>query len=181
MKVSTHKVLYGHHVVLTGRVWGRNHAGREVTIEARVYGSSAPRTVALVVTAADGRWSFGAAPRLQTAYQARLGALTGPRITIGVAPAVAVASRADGTLHATVRPADRIAGRFVQLQARSGGHWTTVDRRTLSRSGAATFEPQHRNATLRVAMSINQAGAGLLGAASHALLYRPLSVQLAPS
>ena len=30
MKVPAYKVLYGHHVVLSGRLWGADHAGRAV-------------------------------------------------------------------------------------------------------------------------------------------------------
>jgi hypothetical protein len=181
VKVSTHKVLYGHRVVLRGRLWGRDHAGRKVTIDARAYGASAPRVLAVVSTDATGRWSFGARPRIQTAYQAHAGATAGPRMTIGVAPAVFVTPLAGGRLRVHIRAAHRFDGRFVQLQARSGPRWTTIDRKELNRFGTAVFTPPQQNATLRFAMSVNQAGAGYLGAASHALVYRPQSIQMQPS
>ena len=181
MKVSTHKVLYGHHVVLSGRLWGRDHADRRVTIDTRAYGASAPHVLAVVTTDGSGRWSLAARPRIQTAYQARAGATMGPRITIGVAPSVSVTPLASGRLSVHVRPARRFDGRFVQLQARSGPRWTTIDRKELNRSGTAVFTPPRQNATLRLAMSVNQAGAGYLGAASHALVYRPQSIQMQPS
>ena len=181
MKVSTHKVLYGHHVVLSGRLWGRNHAGRQVTIEARAYGASAPHVLAVSATDAKGRWAFTAGPRIQTAYQAHAGATIGPPITIGVAPAVAVTPLSSGRLRVQVRAAHHFGGRFVQLQALSGPRWTTIDRKELNRSGRAVFTPPQHNALLRVAMSVNQAGAGYLGAASHALVYRPQSIRMLPS
>jgi hypothetical protein len=181
MKVSTHRVLYGHRVVLSGRVWGRDHAGRRVTIDARAYGASAPHVLAVVASDATGRWSHAVRPRIQTAYQARAGGTMGPRITIGVAPAVSVTPLASGRLRVHVRAARHFDGRFVQLQARSGRGWTTIDRKELNRSGTAVFAPPRQNATLRVAMSVNQAGAGYLGAASHALVFRPQSIRMQPS
>jgi len=181
MKVSTHKVLYGHHVVLSGRLWGRDHAGRQLTVDARAYGASAPHVVAVLRTDATGRWSFAPRPRIQTSYQARAGAITGPRVTIGVAPAVSVTPLSSGRLRVHVRAAHRFDGRFVQLQALSGSRWTTIDRKELNRVGRTVFTPPRRNATLRFAMSVNQAGAGYLGAASHALVYRPQSIQMRPS
>jgi hypothetical protein len=181
MKVSTHKVLYGHHVVITGRLWGNNHAGRQVTVEARAYGASAPHVLAVLATDANGRWAFTAGPRIQTAYQARAGTTMGPRITIGVAPLMTVTPLASGNLRVQVRAAKHFDGRFVQLQTRSGARWMTIDRKELNRHGMALFTPAQHNATLRVAMSVNQAGAGYLGASSHALIYRPQSVSMLPS
>jgi hypothetical protein len=80
-----------------------------------------------------------------------------------------------------VRAARHFDGRFVQLQTRSGSRWTTIDRKELNRHGMALFSPARHNATLRIAMSVNQAGAGYLGAASHALIYRPQSISMLPS
>ena len=181
MKVSAHKVLYGHGVKVSGRLWGTNHAGRKVVIVARPYGASAPHRLLTVRTDAAGRWSFRAHPRIQTRYQARVGSTLGPAITMGVAPAVAVTALPSGRLSIKVQAGRHFRGRLVQLQSRSGSRWTTIDRKPLNRFGVAVFTPMPRNATLRVAMSVNQAGVGYLGAASHALRYRPQSVMFLPS
>jgi hypothetical protein len=181
MKVSAYKVLYGHGVKVTGRLWGTNHAGRTVVIAARPYGASAPHRLLTVRTDAAGRWSFRAHPRIQTRYQARVGSTMGPAITMGVAPAVSVTALPSGRLSVKVHAAHHFRGRTVQLQTRSGSHWTTIARKPLNRAAMALFTPPQRNGTLRVAMSVNQAGVGYLGAASHALRYRPQSVMFRPS
>ena len=181
MKVPAYKVLYGHGVVVAGRLWGTNHAGRAVVIDSRPYGASAPHRILTVRTDAAGRWSFRAHPRIQTRYQAHAGSTLGPAITMGVAPAVGVTMLPSGRLSVKVHAARHFRGRLVQLQSRTAGGWTTIDRKPLNRLAMALFTPPQGNATLRVAMSVNQAGAGYLGAASHALRYRPQSVMFRPS
>ena len=67
-------------------------------------------------------------------------------------------------------------GRLVQLQRRTTtGKWVTVRRIRLDRTSRATFKvsllPRGRS-TVRVVMSINQAGAGYLGGKSHTITVR---------
>jgi hypothetical protein len=182
MKVSTHKVLYGHRVTLSGRVWGPNHAGRPVVLDAWPYGDSAPHRLTAVLTDPTGRWKFPASPRIRTVYQAVLGSTAGPRVAIGVAPAMSVQTTARGRLRVEVQSSRRFTGRVVQLQSRNtGGSWTTIARKRLDRRDVALFAPPAPDSTLRVAMSVNQAGAGFLGGASHAFVYRPQSLELSPS
>jgi len=181
MKVSSYKVLYGHRVLVSGRLWGADHAGRTVVVDARPYGASAPHRAATVVTDTAGRWQFLAGPKIQTRYTAHAGKTIGRSVTIGVEPAMSVEQLASGRVIVDVRAMRHFRGRLVELQSRSGRRWTTIDRKSLSRLGAALFTPPQRNATLRAAMSVNQAGAGYLGAATHAFAYRPQSVMFRPS
>jgi hypothetical protein len=63
------------------------------------------------------------------------------------------------------------AGRLVQLQRWNGSRWVTKRRPRLGSSSRAEFRatlPKGRS-TLRAAFSINQAGAGYLGATSNVL------------
>jgi hypothetical protein len=63
----------------------------------------------------------------------------------------------------------------VQLQRRtSTGRWLTIARARLNARSAATFRPKLRRgiSTLRVAISINQVGAGYLAGFSPWLTYR---------
>jgi hypothetical protein len=95
---------------------------------------------------------------------------------------VSVQALANGRLRVHVAPIHHFTLRLVQLQALgAGGSWSTVARMRLGRTSTAVFRPTPAHATLRLAMSVNQAGAGYLGAASHALLWRPESLQLATS
>ena len=67
-----------------------------------------------------------------------------------------------------------LAGRLVQLQRRRGSRWVTVRRVRVgvhsSRQFRATL-PKGRS-SLRVTLSVNQAGAGFLGAISRAISVR---------
>jgi hypothetical protein len=182
MSVSSHKALYSYRVTLSGKLTGGVVAGRAVKIEAWTYGSSSPRVLAAVKTSSKGVWSFRVRPRVQTTYQARVGPTTSPQVTVGVAPAMSVALLANGRIRALVHGGRSFEGRFVELQTRSArGTWTTVGRKRLSSASIAVFAATLPTSTIRVAMSINQAGAGYLGAASHALAYRAERLTLTPS
>jgi hypothetical protein len=54
-----------------------------------------------------------------------------------------------------------------------GSTWQTIAKRGLSTRSSTTFALHvAANSMVRVAMSVNQAGAGYLGSTSHSLLYR---------
>jgi len=159
MSVSSHKVLYSHRVTLSGKLTGTLAAGRAVRIDAWTYGRLAPHALATVSTNVDGGWSFRVKPALQTTYQAHVGSTSSPRVTVGVAPAMSVSVLANGRIRATVRGARAFDRRFVELQTRNANDgWTTVGRRRLSTASIAVFSATLPTATIRVAMSINQAG-----------------------
>jgi len=61
----------------------------------------------------------------------------------------------------------------VQLQRRTSSGWQTIAKRPLHGS-AATFLVSLPTGLVRVAMSVNQAGAGYLGTTSHTLVYRAI-------
>ncbi|HSP74455.1 MAG TPA: hypothetical protein VLN26_18945, partial [Gaiellaceae bacterium] len=66
------------------------------------------------------------------------------------------------------------AGKFVQLQRRSArGQWVTLTRIQLNTASASTFRPTlpSGTSTLRIAMSINQAGPGYLAGISRTIVY----------
>ena len=73
------------------------------------------------------------------------------------------------------------AGRFVQLQRRTAaGRWVTIKRLRLNSRSAALFRPVTFRApfpaarsTLRIAMSVNQAGAGYLAGFSRTIALPP--------
>ena len=104
------------------------------------YGRSAPRAVATVETSIDGKWSYRVKPGIQTIYQARVGPVQSPKVTIGVEPAVYGDELLNGRIRAQVRAAQPFTRRIVQLQTRnSDGSWTTTDRARLSAASIAVF------------------------------------------
>ena len=65
-----------------------------------------------------------------------------------------------------------MTGQDVQLQRKSGGDWTTLQKLTLLGGSKVIFTGPLPTSTLRAAISVNQAGVGYLGATSHSLAYR---------
>jgi hypothetical protein len=176
------KVLYGHGVILTGRLSGGLVAGRKVTVDARPYGASAPHVAATAFTNVNGAFIVKVRPRIETTYQAHAGPVMSSKLTVGVSPRVTVTVLANGRVRAQVKAGRSLEGRMIELQQRgTDGTWTTVARKQLSAASIAVIEPSIATSTIRVAMSINQAGAGYLGAASHPLLFRERTLTLAPA
>jgi hypothetical protein len=66
------------------------------------------------------------------------------------------------------------AGKQVQLQRRSGlGQWVIIKRVKLGSGSSAIFRAavQKGTSSLRIAFSVNQAGAGYLGSTSRTIVY----------
>ena len=92
---STYRAGYGSTLGLSGRL-ASGLAGMKIAILARAYGQSAVHQIAKVTTGPGGHWSYRARPSIQTTYIARIGSTTTPRVTIGVAPAIAVGELSNG-------------------------------------------------------------------------------------
>jgi len=151
-----------------------HNAGEQVTVFAQAYGRGSPVSVATILTGAGGAWSYIAKPGIGTQYQAGWNGGTSAPTVVGVHPKISLALLASGKLKTHVAGTTAFRGRVVQLQRRIGGRWVTVTRVRLNRLSNATFAvklPKGRS-TIRVAMSINQAGAGYLGGTSRAILYQ---------
>jgi hypothetical protein len=166
------RVLFGHSIALFGRVLPAV-SGRELVLLIRPYDASAA-TGRTVVTGPGGRWSFRASPVIQTSYSVRFGSALSRRVVVGVEPRVTVAVLGSGGISAHVSTARPLAGRLLQLQEQTpAGGWSTILRSRLDGHGRALFAAPavSGSETMRVALSINQAGSGLLGASSHPFAY----------
>ena len=125
------------------------------------------------MTRRGGRFSVEVMPRIMTAYQARLGIVRpSAATTVGVRPAMTISELSSGSLRTHVAAAKSFRGRMVKLQRRVGTSWQTVAKQPLRAGSTATFAVSMPLTVIRVAMSVNQAGAGYLGTASHPLVYR---------
>ena len=146
-------------------------AGQAVTVYAQPYGTPSFRSIAVVLTAADGSWAYLAKPTIATAYRAAWQGGTSAPVSIGVHPAIAF-SRTGTHFHVRVGAGRTFAHRVVQLQRRTtAGRWLTIKRVRLGARSRVEFTAVLRRgrSTLRVAFSVNQAGAGYLGAKSRTL------------
>jgi hypothetical protein len=166
------KVLYGHKLILSGRLLN-GPAGQTISIYARPYGRSAPLKIAAVKTNASGGWSLAVKPKIQTAYQAHwASAQSSALFTVGVKPVVSVRELGNGEVWAHVQAGFPFVGKLVKLQQLAvGGVWLTVAQHPLNAKSITVFAMTLPTSSIRVAMSVNQAGVGLLGTTSHPLAY----------
>jgi hypothetical protein len=168
------RVVHGRAVLLSGFVPTRR-TGELVTLFAQPYGGGSLRSVATIVTGDGGSWSYLAKPAIRTEYRASwLGAMS-PETVVGVRPAVSFRRLAGGARFTTRLAPRAFAGRRVQLQRRTAsGRWVTVRRVRLGPRSGATFRatlPRGRS-VLRIAISVNQAGAGYLAGFSRTIVLR---------
>jgi hypothetical protein len=181
IQVSTFRVLYGHPLSISGRV-STHSASVPVTILARRFGQPRPAAVATVTTGSGGYWRYRTRPSIQTLYTARLGGTMSRALSVGVQPLVTVRQLDNGRLAVQVMAGRSVTGRTVKLQQLvRGGEWRTVEQRKLAARSSDIFTTSLPTSTIRVVMSVNQAGGGYLGAMSHPLRYRAHSLTLTPS
>jgi hypothetical protein len=176
------KVLYGNRVALSGRITS-HQAGQIVTMLAWKYGHSAPEKATIVLTRTGGYWNTSDKPTIRTTYQARWSGNQSIKSVVAVEPAVTVSQLINGKISTRVLAGEPLTGRIVELQQLNLGlGWKTLDQLPLNKIGEVTFPAPVITtgaATLRIAMSVNQAGAGYLGTTSHELAYQTKFVSLA--
>ena len=112
-------------------------------------------------------------PKLLTTYRAVWKTASSLPVQTAVAPSISF-GRNNGFL-TRVYAGRSMARKQVQLQRYSSfGQWVTIKRVSLDLNSRARFESLLPAGTsrLRIAMSVNQAGAGYLAAFSREILYR---------
>ena len=169
-------VTYGTQATLTGVV--SNHlAGEQVTIYYQPYPQPNPIQRAVVLTTTGGTFSVIVAPQILTTYQAVWKGAYATPTSIEVVPKLTLGRNNGWIIH--VAGGRSFAGRAVQFQRLNGatGQWVTLKKVLLnSRSSARVLYRLPKGVNhLRVTMSVNQAGAGFLGAISPTVTYKQLT------
>jgi hypothetical protein len=161
-------------VTLSGTIASRQ-SGVTISVLHTQFGQSSAATLGTVVTGPGGTWSDQVRPKVQTSYQAKAPDGTSAAVTVGVRPAVSFRLITRGRFTTRVVAAKSFVGKTVQLQRLlPGNRWQTVAKAKLNSRSSAIFASTSlpRGASLvRVAMSVNQAGAGYLGGFSRTLRY----------
>jgi plastocyanin len=173
LAASSLLVVYGGGVTLSGTASSKQ-AGEKVTVLAQEYGKPSFTGLATVTTGSGGSWSYVAKPKIRTGYESQWNRATSAIATVGVRPLVSFRVITGHRFSTKVVAARSFAGRYVQLQRRSSlGQWVTVKRVQLNGSSAAIFRASlpHGTSSLRIAMSVNQAGAGYLAGMSRTIVY----------
>jgi hypothetical protein len=174
---SSYKVLFGHKLTLSGTLAG-GKMGDRVAIMALPYDRSLAKRIAIVRTTAGGHFSFAAKPGMETTYQARSSTIDSPVITVGVSPSTSIRELSNGHVWTRVKAGHNFDRRFVKLQTMTSGAWHTVAQKRLSTASVAVFSTRLPTSTVRIAMSVNQAGAGYLATSSHALAYKAFGLTI---
>lgn len=166
-------VTYGSGVTLSGIVSSLK-PNETVEIYAQPFGQASFALAATVLTGTGGVWSYATKPEALALYKARWGNRESAVATIGVAPSISFRRIGAWFVVKTVG-SRKFSRRSVTVQRlNSFGQWVSLRKVTLNSSGAQRFKvtlPKGLN-RLRIAMSINQAGAGYLGAYSKTIQYR---------
>jgi hypothetical protein len=167
------RVVAGRFIRLSGTVAG-GQPGQSVTVLAQPFGAGAFAQIATVLTGGGGTWSFLAQPRVATTYAASIGGNTSSSVTIGVQPSMTLQRITKNRVSTRVGGASSFAGKLVKLQRQANGGWVTVKQARLNANSAAVFSGKllpMGPSTIRVVMSVNQAGPGYLGGKSRTLVY----------
>ena len=173
---SSQYVVFGDKVTLSGTV--SNHkAGESVTIYYQPYPQPNLIERVTVLTGTGGTFSFIVSPQIATSYQAAWKGAYATPTSIQVQPKVTLGRNNGWIIHAAAGVS--FNGKAVQLQRLNvlTGQWVTLKKVILnSKSSAKVLYklPKGLN-QLRVTMSVNQAGAGFLGAISPTVKCRQLT------
>lgn len=172
LATSQPQIGYGTAVTLSGQINSKK-AGENVQLSHQPYGQASEIVLATVITGADGTFAFNVSPKILTTYRAKWKTALSLPVSTAVAPSISF-GRLNGFV-TRVYAGRSMARKQVQLQRLSSfGQWVTIKRVSLDLSSRARFRallPCGAN-RLRIAMSVNQAGAGYLGAFSREITYR---------
>ena len=166
-------VTYGDSTTISGAV-SNKQAGEPVTVYAQPYGAVSQQLIATLLTGTSGVWSTAVTPALLTSYQAHWKSTVSAPIMVAVHPHVAFSA---GRRYAAVKvKAGRsMQGRKVYIQRFTRFHeWVKIRKVFLNGNSGARFRLRLSPGryTLRAYITINQAGAGYLDGASHAIVLR---------
>jgi hypothetical protein len=172
LSASTVRAVYGTSVILIGTI-STKQPGQTVTIEGQAFGAPGTISLGTVTTGNGGTWSFKTKPKIQTRYDARWNGATSTNVTVGVQPLVTFHLLTHKRFSTKVVAARSFAGKVVQFQRRSGAKWVTMKRIRLGGNSGAIFKAglPKGSSSLRIAFSVNQAGAGYLGGTSRTITY----------
>ena len=168
--LSTPIVNYGTPITLSGAI-STGAANQSVEIDSTEYGQASPIQLVVVKTGTAGAFSYTVTPRLYTTYVARWGNTASGTVLVQVAPKLQLIAGKNGYMKAQLTAPSSMAGKHVSLQRLSSfGQWVNLANLTLGSLNGKLFKPAvylpKGSSHIRVFLSVNQAGLGLLAAHS---------------
>jgi plastocyanin len=163
-------VDYGTDVTLSGAI-STGQANQSVEIDAQPYGQASPVQLVVLKTGTSGTFSYTVTPSIYTTYVARWGKVASGTVLVQVAPKLRLLVGGNGYMKAVLTAPTSMAGKHVYLQRLSAfGQWVNVASLTLGSLNGRLFRPAaylpKGVSHIRVFLSVNQAGNGLLAAHS---------------
>lgn len=163
-------VNYGTVVTLSGAI-STGAANESVEIDATAYGQASPIQLVVLKTGTGGVFSYAVTPKLYTTYVARWNNTASGTVLVQVAPKLQLLAGKNGYMRAVLTAPISMAGKHVGLQRLSSfGQWVNLANLTLGTLNGKLFKPADYvpkgTSHIRVFLSVNQAGLGLLSAHS---------------
>jgi plastocyanin len=164
-------VFFGGSIRLTGFV-SSGAANQVVEIWGRPFDQASFGKVAELRTVGAGGYDWATVPQVLSFYQARWGNRASAIVQVGVRPRITLIRRAPWFV-TSARANRPLAGRWVYVQRRSAlNQWVNVKKVRIGSSGARRFKltlTRGRH-VLRMFMTTNQAGSGLLWSHSRTIV-----------
>jgi plastocyanin len=167
-------LTYGSSTQVSGQV-SNGQANEKVDVYAQPYGAPSATLVASLLTGANGVWAVAVTPAWATTYSAHWKSLVSSTVSVGVRPKIAFTIAKHQRAAVKVKTARSMEGRKVYIQRFTKFHeWVKFRSVVLgSSSGRAfRFHLKPGRYTLRVYMSINEAGIGYLEGYSRTVVLR---------
>src|SRR3954451_8294014 len=169
LALSAPIVYWGTPITISGAI-SAGAANQTGEISQQPYGQAGPSQLALVTTGAGGAFSYTVTPNLYTTYAARWNNVTSGSVVAQVAPKMRLLPGGKGYMKAIIASPVSLWHRHVTLQRLSPyGQWVTIANLALGELNGRLFRPTaylpRGRSVIRIFLSINQAGIGLL--ASH--------------
>lgn len=163
-------VYYGQSLQVGGSI-STGASGQSVEIDAQTWGQPSPVQLAIVKTGTNGAFGYSVTPSLYTTYVARWNGTASGNVVVQVKPAIHLLPEEAGYMHATVSAPMSLWHKHLYLQRLSSlGQWVNIAALDLGPQSGRIFRPAAYLpigvSHIRVFLSVNQAGNGLLASQS---------------
>ena len=170
LALSAPIVTYGSSTLLSGAI-STGAANQSVEIDQQPWGQISPTQLVIVKTGSGGTFSYGVTPSLYTTYVARWNNVASASVVVQVAPKLRLIPGGGGYMKASVSAPVSMWHKHVFLQRLSTfGQWVNIAALVLGPQSGKLFRPvaylPKGVSRIRVFLSVNQAGNGLLAATS---------------
>jgi plastocyanin len=170
LALSAPIVTYGTQVTLSGAV-SSGAANESVELDQQPWGQASATQVVIVKTGPGGTYSFTVTPSIYTTYVARWKTVASGSVVAQVAPKIQLVPGGKGYMKAVVSSPTSLWHRHLFLQRLSQfGQWVNIAPLELGQLNGRLFRPvgylPKGPSHIRVFLTVNQAGNGLLAAHS---------------